>query len=67
MPVIDIENEKLCSQAKVCEILRHYVWATIMWRRAGKFDEANKCERIVQAMAQNERIKFKEEKPVIIK
>jgi hypothetical protein len=62
-----IAREKLCSQARVCEILRHYVWAAIVWRRAGKPDEADKCERIVQAMAENSNIKFMVEKPVIVK
>lgn len=57
---------KLISQARVCEILRHYAWAAILWRRAGKLDEADKCERIVQAIAENENITLMVEKPVIV-
>lgn len=59
-------RDKNIQQARVCEILRHYVWASIMWRRAGLSDEADKCERIVVAIAENENIKLLSEKPVIV-
>lgn len=53
------EQRKLTiTQAKSCEKLRHFSMAAIIWRRLGEIREAEECERIIQAIAVNPRIKI---------
>jgi hypothetical protein len=44
-----------------------FIYAAILWRRINRSKEANECEKIASAMAENKNIKLLEFKPLIIK
>jgi hypothetical protein len=61
-------NNKIETQAVQCELDNHFIYAAILWRRLNNIKEANTCEILAQAMAENNNIKLLMfDKPIILK
>ena len=62
-----MNKSKIETQAIQCESDNHFIYAAILWRRLNNIKEANACEKLAQAMAENITIKLLMVKPLILK